>query len=58
MLILRERERELKLNELKIRELKKLARQMEEGPSESRRASQDMDMSQFRHKRNIRYMEK
>jgi hypothetical protein len=57
LLILREKERELKINELRIRELRKLIRQKEEGGSEARR-TQDMDMSQFRHKRNIRYIEK
>jgi hypothetical protein len=31
---------------------------MEDGPGEGRRGTQDMDMSQFRHKRNIRYLEK
>lgn len=32
---------------------------MEDGPNgESKRNTQDMDMSQFRHKRNIRYMDK
>ena len=58
LLILREKEKELTLNKLRIKELRKLARHMEEGPATSRRASQDMDMSQFRHKRNIRYMDK
>ena len=52
LLILREKERQFKINELKIKELRKMIRQKDEG-AESRRLSQDMDMSQFRHKRNI-----
>lgn len=40
------------MNELKIRELKKLVR----GEGKERQSLQDIDMSQFRHKRNIRYM--
>jgi hypothetical protein len=59
LLIMREKEKELKINELKIKELRKLARQIEDGPNgESKRGTQDMDMSQFRHKRNIRYLDK
>jgi hypothetical protein len=58
LLIIREKEKELKINELKIKELRKLAKQMEDAPGETRRGTQEMDMSQFRHKRNIRYMEK
>lgn len=59
LLIIREKEKELKINELRIKELRKLARQMEDGPNgESKRSTQDMDMSQFRHKRNIRYLDK
>jgi len=57
-LILREKEKELTVSKLKIKELRKLAKQMEDGPAGSKKASQDMDMSQFRHKRNIRYMDK
>ena len=33
MLIMREKEKQLKLNELKIKELRKLARQIEDGPN-------------------------
>ena len=54
MLILREKEKELKLNELRIRELRKMFRENE--VAERDRKKQDMDMSQFRHKRNIRYI--
>ena len=56
LLILREKEKELKINELKIKQFRKLVRQGEEGANQARRTSQDMDMSQFRHKRNIRYL--
>ena len=55
-MILREKERELKINELRIKELRKMVRQNE--GAESRRNSQEMDMSQFRHKRNIIRYEK
>jgi hypothetical protein len=56
MLILREKEKELRLNELRIRELRKMFRENEMGEKEKKK--QEMDMSQFRHKRNIRYIEK
>ena len=56
MLILREKEKELKLNELRIRQLRKMFRENE--IAEKDKKKQDMDMSQFTHKRNIRYIEK
>ena len=55
LLILREREKEFRLNELKIKELRKLVRHNMTTEAVKR---PDVDLSQFRHKRNIKYLER
>ena len=55
-MILKEKEKELKLNEIRIKELKKLIQHQN---SENQRKTQqpaETDMKEYRHKRNIKYL--
>ena len=50
LVILRDREKEAKLNEIKLKEFRKLVLQ-------GRADKEEGDMKEFRHKRNIKYIE-
>ncbi len=56
MLILKEKEKEYRINELKIKELRKLVRH--NMVADVPKKTNEIDMSQFRHKRNIKFLEK
>ena len=59
MLILKEKDKELKLNQIRLKELKKLLQHSNAELSGSRKQqSEETDMKEYRHKRNIKYMDK
>ena len=53
-MILKEKEKELKLNELKIKELRRLVKYN----GSSINNTSNIDMREYRHKRNIKYMDR
>jgi hypothetical protein len=55
LLILKEKEKELKLNEIRIKELRKLIRH---NALESIKKVEEPDPKEFRHRRNIKYVDK
>lgn len=54
LMILKEKEKELKLNELKIKELRRLVKYN----GSSINNTSNIDMREYRHKRNIKYMDR
>ena len=56
-MILKEKEKEYRINELKIKELRKLVRH-NMATEVVKKGSSEIDMSQFRHKRNIKFLDK
>lgn len=59
LLILKEKEKELKLNEIRIKELKKLIYHHTHETSQKKpQKSEEPDMKEFRHRRNIKHLEK
>ena len=56
LLILKEREKELKLNEIRIKELKKLLSHHNTDHTAKKQPGPQPDMKEFRHKRNIRQL--
>lgn len=55
LLILKEKEKELKLNEMKIKELKRLIKH--NGTEIRRKTEEPTDPKEFRYKRNIKYLD-
>ena len=62
MLILKDKEKELRLNELRIKELKKLISHHQAEINQKKKnatmGEKEPDMKEFRHKRNIKQLEK
>ena len=59
MLILKEKDKELKLNQIRLKELKKLLQHSNAELSGSRKQqNEETDMKEYRHKRNIKYLDK
>lgn len=54
--MLKEKEKEYRLNDLKIKELRKLVRH--NLGAEAAKKAEEVDMSQFRHKRNIKHLDR
>jgi len=56
LLILKEKEKELKLNEIRIKELKKLISHHSTETVQKKPQSEEPDMKEFRHRRNIKHL--
>lgn len=56
LLILKEKEKELKLNEIRIKELKKLIYHHTHEPQQKKPEKEEHDMKEFRHRRNIKQL--
>lgn len=56
LLILKEKEKELKLNEIRIKELKKLIYHHTHESTQKKPQAEEGDMKEFRHRRNIKHL--